>query len=57
MNHLSENNLLNSFQSAYVKSHSTETTLLSVRDYIIKAMSLQQVTCLCLLDLSAAFTL
>jgi hypothetical protein len=55
MNHLSENNLLNSFQSAYVKSHSTETTLLSVHDYIIRAMSLQQVTCLCLLDLSAAF--
>jgi hypothetical protein len=57
MNHLSENNLLNSFQSAYVKSHSTETTLLSVHDYIIRAMSLQQVTCLCLLDLSAALTL
>jgi hypothetical protein len=55
MNHLSENNLLNSFQSAYVKSHSTETTLLSVHDYIIRAVSLQQVTCLCLLDLSAAF--
>jgi hypothetical protein len=53
MNHLSEINLVNSFQSAYVKSHSTETTLLSVHDYIIRAMSLQQVTCL--LDLSAAF--
>jgi hypothetical protein len=38
MNHLSENNLLNSFQSAYVKSHSTETTLLSVHDYIIRAI-------------------
>jgi hypothetical protein len=55
MDHLSKNNLLNSFQSAYVKSHSTETTLLSVHDYIIRAMSLQQITCLCLLDLSAAF--
>ena len=55
MEHLSTNNLLNSFQSAYVKSHSTETTLLSVHDYIIRAMSLQQITCLCLLDLSAAF--
>jgi hypothetical protein len=55
MNHLSENNLLNSFQSAYIKSHSTETTLLSVHDYITRAMSLQQVTRLCLLDLSAAF--
>jgi hypothetical protein len=53
--HLSCNNLLNSHQSAYIKSHSTETTLLSVHDHIIKAMSLQKVTCLTLLDLSAAF--
>ena len=53
--HLSNNNLLNPFQSAYTKGHSTETTLLSVHDHIIKAMSLQQVTCLTLLDLSAAF--
>ena len=53
--HLTNNNLLNPFQSAYIKSHSTETTLLSVHDHIIKAMSLQQVTCLTLLDLSAAF--
>ena len=53
--HLSSNNLLNSFQSAYIRSCSTETTLLSVHDHIIKAMSLQQVTCLTLLDLSAAF--
>jgi len=35
--------------------HSTETTLLSVHDHIIKAMSHQQVTCITLLDLSAAF--
>ena len=44
-------------QSAYIKCHSTETTLLSVHDHLIKAMSLQQVqvTCLTLLDLSAAF--
>jgi len=27
--YLSTNNLLNSFQSAYIKHHSTETTLLS----------------------------
>ena len=56
MSHLtSNNNLLNPFQSAYIKGYSTETTLLSVHDHIIKAMSLQQVTCLTLLDLSAAF--
>jgi hypothetical protein len=53
--YLSTNNLLNPFQSAYIKHHSTETTLLSVHDHIIKAMSHQQVTCLTLLDLSAAF--
>ena len=53
--YLSSNNLLNYFQFAYIKHHSTETTLLSVHDHIIKAMGLQQVTCLTLLDLSAAF--
>jgi len=37
--YLSTNNLLNSFQSAYIKLHSTETTLLSVHDSIIKAES------------------
>ena len=42
--HLSNNNLLNPFQSAYVKGHSTETTFLSVHDHIIKAISIQQVT-------------
>ena len=53
--HLSSNDLLNSFQSAYTKYHSTESTLLSVYDHIIKAMSQQKITALCLLDLSAAF--
>ena len=42
-------------QSAYTKFNSTETTLLAVHDHIIIAMSQQQVTGLCLLDLSAAF--
>ena len=46
---------MNSFQSAYTKFNSTETTLLAVRDHIIRAMSQQQVTGLCPLDLSAAF--
>ena len=53
--HLANNNLLNAFQSAYTKHHSTESTLLAVHDHIIKSMSQQQVTALCLLDLSAAF--
>ena len=35
---------------AYIKGHSTETTLLSVHDHIIKTMSLQQVACLTLFD-------
>ena len=53
-NFISNNNLLNSSQSAYTKYHSTETTLLAVLDHIIRAISQQQITCLCLLDLSAA---
>jgi Reverse transcriptase (RNA-dependent DNA polymerase) len=52
---LTEHNLLNSFQSAYNKFHSTETALLTVHDYLIRASSRQQVSCLCLLDLPAAF--
>ena len=52
---LTEHNLINSFQSAYTKFHSTETALLAVHDHIIRANSQQQVSCLCLLDLSAAF--
>ena len=54
-NHLSSNGLLNAFQSAYTKFHSTESTLLAVNDHIINAISEQKVTALCLLDLSAAF--
>ena len=53
--HLSTNALFNSFQSAYTKSHSTESTLLAVHNHIITAMAHQKVTALCLLDLSAAF--
>jgi Reverse transcriptase (RNA-dependent DNA polymerase) len=52
---LTEHNLLNSFQSAYTKLHSKETALLAVHDFLIQASSQQQVSCLCLLDLSAAF--
>jgi len=52
-------NLHNYFQSAHIKHYSTETTLLSVHDHhnqiISKATSHQQVTCLALLHLSAAF--
>jgi len=37
------------------KHHSTETTLLSVHDHIMKAVSHQQLTCLTLVELTAAF--
>jgi len=53
--HLSQNSLYNSHQSAYTKFHSTETALLSVHNSLIQAIAKQQVSCLCLLDLSAAF--
>ena len=42
-------------QSAYRKCHSTETVPLKVKTDIIKAMKNQEITCLILLDLSAAF--
>jgi len=53
--HLAANSMFNSFQSAYTKFHSTETTLLALHDDLINAMDKQQVTGLTLLDLSAAF--
>ena len=55
LNHLSSNTLLNPYQSAYSKNHSTKTTLLSLHDHLSNAIAHQQVSCLCLLDLSAAF--
>ena len=41
--------------SAYSKHHSTETALLYIHDHLVNAIGAQQVSCLCLLDLSAAF--
>ena len=55
MDHLTSNSLLSSHQSAYCKHHSTETALLYIHDYLISAMGSQKISCLCLLDLSAAF--
>jgi len=54
--HLSTNSMFNSFPSAYTKHHSTETTLIAFHDDLIRAMDKQEVTCLTLLDLSAAFS-
>ena len=53
--HLTKNSLYNLHQSAYTRFHSTETALLSVYDSLVQATAKQQVSCLCLLDLSAAF--
>ena len=55
LDHLTSNKLLNPHQSAYCKYHSTETALLYIHDYLINAIGSQKVSCLCLLDLSAAF--
>jgi len=37
------------------KDHSTETALLYIHDHLINAIGSQKLSCLCLLDLSAAF--
>jgi len=55
MDHLTSNSLLNSHQPAYCKHHSTETALLYIHDLLVSAIKSQKISCLCLLDLSAAF--
>src|SRR6218665_129808 len=47
--------LLNPHQSGFTKHHSTETLLVSLYNKLVSAVSHQQVSCLCLLDISAAF--
>ena len=42
-------------QSAYCEDHSTETALLKVKTDLLTALDNQEVSCLILLDLSAAF--
>ena len=53
--HLKENNLAETFQSAYRSTHSTETALVKVHNDIMSSMGKQEVTVLVLLDLSSAF--
>jgi len=53
--HLTSNKLLNPHQSAYCKHHSTETALLYIHDHLVDAIGSQKLSCLCLLDLPAAF--
>ena len=55
LQHLETNHLLEPFQSAYRRSHSTETALLRIFDSLLQAADRGEVTLLSLLDLSAAF--
>ena len=55
MDHIHANNLMEPLQSTYKSCHSIETALLKVKADILKVMDNQEVTCLVLLDLSAAF--
>ena len=53
--HAEDHKLFPSRQSAYRRHHSTETVVVSVLNDIIRAADDGKVTCLVLLDLSAAF--
>ena len=47
--------MMEPFQSAYRQGYSTETALLQVKTDILDAIDRKEVTCLVMLDLSAAF--
>ena len=53
--HLEDNNLLETSQSAYKKRHSTETALMQINDDLLRAIDNNACVMLVLLDLSAAF--
>ena len=53
--HINSNNLDNPWQSVYKSGHSTETTLLHIKNEIHLSLSRGEPTALVLLDLSAAF--
>ena len=53
-NHMKNNHLSNSLQSAYSKHHSTESVLLKVHNDIIISMDNGEVAALTLIDLFAA---
>jgi hypothetical protein len=53
--HCNVNGIVNTYQSAYKKVHSTETALLRVQNDLLRAVDSQGGAILVLLDLSAAF--
>ena len=53
--HITSHNLIEPHQSAYQPCHSTKTALLKVKSDLITAIENQEIACLVLLDLSAAF--
>ena len=55
LSQLLTHSLLDVFQSAYRKKHSTETALLKITSDILKSIDSGDVSVLALLDLSAAF--
>ena len=55
MDHVTNTGKLEDLQSAYRSGHSTESALLKDTTDLLDAMGKQMVTCLVLLDLSAAF--
>ena len=52
---LDANSTMSVHQSAYRKHHSTETALIKVYNDLLKAIDNEQMSNLCLLDLTAAF--
>ena len=55
LEHMKENHLLDTLQSAYKKAHSTETALLRVQNDILTSIHQKRGTYLILRDLAAAF--
>ena len=53
--HIADHNLKEPMQSAYWTNHSTESALVCVKADILVSMDKQEVVCLVLLDISAAF--
>ena len=53
--YMTDNHIFSSSQHGFRSRHSTETALLTVSDHILSAFDHQEITLLCLLDLSKCF--